>query len=190
MPDDTPTAKTTHELIVYACPTGELAAQLRNYFDTTRAAVGANTAHRYMSHISLTGFFHDQQSAFAGYATALQNSLQTVMAWGADGDRTIHIAGMRFQDAFHYLQIDSPWLTQLSVEFARTAESATRIDAVRVKDFLHLSLAYGFELQHGMRLAQFARELVNYRSQVGWQLHFYERHAGDLWTLHKSWTLL
>jgi len=189
MSDVTLTSHLPRELIVYACPTGELAAQLQTYFDATRAALGPNTAHRYMPHISLTGFFHDENSAIPSYGTALQAALQTVMPLRPQDGSAIQITGMRFQDAFHYLQIASPWLTRLSAEFARIAESPTRIDAVRVKDFLHLSLAYGFEPQHAARLAQFARELVNTRSQVDWELHFYERHDDNCWTSRERWPL-
>ncbi|MEO0802793.1 MAG: hypothetical protein AAFY57_11025 [Cyanobacteria bacterium J06642_2] len=47
------------ELILYACPVGSLVEQLDCYFQKSLQLCGHNTAHLYMPHCTLTGFFHD-----------------------------------------------------------------------------------------------------------------------------------
>jgi ubiquitin-associated SH3 domain-containing protein len=175
------------ELIVYACPTGELARQLDAFYDMSRAECGPNTAHRYMPHCTLTGFFHDEFSAIPTYLMALDQALaQAQLARPSDA---IRISGMRFLDNFYFLAVESAWLQQLAAGFAQRAVSSTRPDAVRLKDQLHVSLAYGFAPEHGQCLTQLARQMVDASAPVGWELRFYERHTGDRWTLHKAWTL-
>ncbi|CAN5634059.1 hypothetical protein BH23CYA1_BH23CYA1_13090 [soil metagenome] len=45
------------QFIFYACPTGPLAQQLATSFERTQRICGPNTAHAYMPHCTLTGFF-------------------------------------------------------------------------------------------------------------------------------------
>jgi ubiquitin-associated SH3 domain-containing protein len=181
------TSTTLRELILYACPTGELARQLEAFMDASRAQCGPNTAHRYMPHCTLTGFFHDEFSAVPIYLTALEQALaQALPAWSGDA---IKISGMRFMDDFYFLAVESAWLSQLAADFAGRAISSTRRDAVRLKDLLHVSLAYGFDPAQAQRLMQLAHEQVDASAPVGWEVRFYERHSGDRWTLHKAWPL-
>lgn len=181
------TSTLVRELILYACPMGELARQLDAFLDASRAQCGPNTAHRYMPHCTLTGFFHDELSAVPAYLAALDEALaQSLPVWSGDA---IKISGMRLLDGFYFLAVESAWLQQFTAGFVARAISSTRRDAVRLKDQLHVSLAYGFEPVHGSRLAQLAREMVHASAPVGWELRFYERHPGDRWTLHKSWAL-
>lgn len=175
------------ELIVYACPTGELARQLDAFLDASRAQCGPNMAHRYMPHCTLTGFFHDEFSAVLVYLDALDQAL--AQAFRVRPSNAIKVTGMRFLDDFHFLALESDWLQQLTAGFAARATSATRRDEVRLKDQLHVSLAYGFDSAQGPRLAQLAREMVHASAPVAWELRFYERHIGDRWTLHKAWAL-
>ncbi|MCL4507237.1 MAG: hypothetical protein M1434_14745 [Chloroflexi bacterium] len=183
------TSQRVQELIVYVCPMGELAQQLHTYFDAARAACGPNTAHRYMPHISLTGFFQDLPSAVPFYTAALDNALAALPPAHDPANPAIRITGMRFQDSFHYLKVESPWLAQLAAEFAQQADSPTRGSAIILKDFLHLSLAYGFPPHHGLRLAQLARELIACHSPAGWELRLYERGDCERWTQHAVWPL-
>ena len=181
------TSQQVQELIVYVCPMGKLAQQLQTYFDAARAACGPNTAHRYMPHISLTGFFHDLPSAVPFYTATMDRVLAALQPSRDPANPVIRITGMRFQDSFHYLQVESPWLEQLAVEFSQQADSPTRNSAIVVKDFLHLSLAYGFQPHHGPRLAQLARELITCHSPAGWELRLYERDDSDNWTQLAAW---
>ena len=183
------------EFIVYACPTGELAQQLATYFDRARAECGPNTAHRYMPHITLTGFFHDEPTAIRLYVEALGQAhaawVQSRAAGNGKGSTHdgIQIAAMRFQDEFHFLQIESPCLQQITAHFANLADSPTRRDALRLKDWLHLSLAYEFRPEHRARLVQLATQLVDISAPVAWELRFYERRASDEWLQHAAWLL-
>ena len=135
------------KIIIYACPTGELSEQLDRFYDRSRAEIGENAAHAYMPHSTLTGFFHDQKATIPFYgdlldrliAEALPSLIQPV----------IEIRGVRYTPEFHGLELESLWLKRLIREFQKRADSPTRADAIRPKDWLHLSLAYQFPPRPG-----------------------------------------
>jgi ubiquitin-associated SH3 domain-containing protein len=64
------------ELIVYACPVGELNEKIEAYFRKTRDVCGANSAHNYMPHCSLTGFFQDSETAISSDVEILNRLLK------------------------------------------------------------------------------------------------------------------
>ncbi len=174
-------------LIIYACPTGDFAAQLDAYFAQSRARFGENMAHQYPPHVSLTGFFHDKPEAIPQYiyqldhAMAVTRQLQPAPA--------ISMTRMNFGDEFHGIEIESAWLKQLVDVFITFAVSNTRRDAIRKKDWLHLSLAYHFPASHGSTLRTMAQTHIQLGAAVGWQVRFYEQHRDKLWTCHKMWTI-
>ncbi|MBX3086809.1 MAG: hypothetical protein KF716_34570 [Anaerolineae bacterium] len=172
-------------LIVYACPTGDLAAQLDAYFAQTRARLGENTAHQYPPHISLTGFFHDQPAAIPDYIPALDHALAAVRQ--LQPSAVITMARLNLSDEFHGIEIESAWLKQVIDAFITFAPSATRRDAIRKKDWLHLSLAYQFPTAQAQALRTFAQSYVRLDTAVAWQLRFYEQHPDKLWTCHRTW---
>lgn len=186
------------ELIVYACPTGELAAGLEHYFAATMYRCGSNTAHEYMPHCTLTGFFHDDFISITSYVRTMEMALAQARA--NKPEPAIAIAGMTLEPTFHYLAVRSPWLEMLTATFAKLADSSTRIDELRLKTNLHVSLAYGFEPQQEKTLRDLASEL-DWQVPVGWEVRFYERHSRpdgssavsrqeDLerrWTCHGCW---
>jgi ubiquitin-associated SH3 domain-containing protein len=178
---------TTAELILYACPTGELAAQLDNYFALSRRACGENAAHRYMPHITLTGFFHDLPSTVDFYVRQLDRVLavSTLPVSGAP----VTIKQIGFQPNFHMMEVESLWLKQLTMDFISLATTESRQEAIRQKDWLHLSLAYDFPLEHQDVLKRLAEETLHLDAQVGWELRFYERHPDNKWTCHGTWTV-
>ena len=176
-----------HTYIIYACPTGELAAQLSTYFQMSRATCGPNTAHRYMPHCTLTGFFHDQPSAIPIYVAALEAAL--VRAGPTQPKPVLTILGMELRPDFHVLPLDSPWLKGVIADFGRNVDSPTRQDTLRLKDWLHLSLAYEFAADQATTLAKLAEEFVDMSAPVGWDLRFYERHADWSWVCHAEWQL-
>jgi type VI protein secretion system component VasA len=178
---------TRAELILYACPTGELAAQLDNYFALSRRACGENAAHRYMPHITLTGFFHDLPSTIEFYVQQLDRVLAASTP-PASGAPIIH-KPMGFQTNFHMIEIESPWLKQLTAEFIPLAMTESRQEAIRKKDWLHLSLAYDFPPEQHEILKNLASETLYLDAQVGWELRFYERHPDNRWTCHRVWSL-
>lgn len=173
------------ELIVYACPTGELAGQLEAYYTRARTAFGANAAHRYSPHITLTGFFHDTVASIPIYVNALAEALAV-----APQPPMVAITGLMFEPHFHGLLIESPWLKNLTQAFAWLAQSPTRADAIRLKDWLHLSLAYKFQPEHAAPLKAVAREMVDISAPVVWELRFYERFGQDEWRRHAAWSLV
>ena len=134
MPDST-----SAELILYACPMGPLAEQIGTYFERSQLQFGANRAHAYMPHCTLTGFFHDQASAIPQYVQATQQALND----HPTGPVTIDT--LRLKPDWHGLELTSPWLEQVAATFAAQTDLPTRLDAIRLKTWLHLSLAYGFE---------------------------------------------
>ena len=174
------------ELIVYACPSGLLAGQVTRYFERSRGAVGANAAHSYMPHVTLTGFFHDDAASIPRYREALARALARTPLPDVDA---VRVEGMWLTAEFHYLKIESPWLIALTAAFAQTADSATRRDALRRKDWLHLSLAYQFPAEQHAPLAALASALIDPLAPAGWDLRLYQRVAAD-WIMHGQWQLV
>jgi ubiquitin-associated SH3 domain-containing protein len=172
------------ELILYACPEGELAMQLGAYFQNAREDCGSNSAHRYPPHITLTGFYHDTPASIPIYVNALRKALSL----GQKRVRCeVRIERMMFDQNFHGLAIESPWLKHLTASFAALATSKTRADAIRLKDWLHLSLAYDFQPAHATHLKHLANALVDISAPVNWEVRLYERHGGDQWRIHAGW---
>lgn len=173
-------------LIVYACPTGELAEQLDRYFQESFARWGANAAHRYMPHCTLTGFFRDDETAIPLYVQALDRALNQTKPCP---DPVITIQRLTFRSDWHGLELQSNWLKEFITTFATLAGSPTRQDALRLKDWLHLSLAYEFSPDQSEPLIQLAQTFINLQAAVQWELRFYQRHADQQWTCHRSWLL-
>jgi hypothetical protein len=173
--------------IVYACPLGDLADQIERYYAASLAACGANAAHSYMAHCSMTGFFRDDRATVDTYIEALDAAVRR--AWPTRPLPALSITGITLGPEFHGLLLSSPWLQTLIADFARTACSSTRRDALRLKDWLHLSLAYAFPPDQHATLVALARDLVDISAPVSWELRFYERHADGDWTCHARWPL-
>lgn len=175
------------ELIVYACPTGELAQQISTYQIRSKREIGPNSAHAYMPHCTLTGFFHDQTEAIPIYIQALEKCFQEMRS--SQPQPVFQIPQILFRLDFHGLILESEWIKQMIRNFAQQVESPTRSDDLRLKDWLHLSLAYGFPEDQHESLVQLAAEIVDVHAPVGWDLCLYERHEDSTWTCHRSWTL-
>jgi ubiquitin-associated SH3 domain-containing protein len=172
------------ELIVYACPEGELAMQLGVYYLHAREDCGPNSAHRYPPHITLTGFFHDTPASIPSYVKALREALSL----GQKRARCeVRIERMMFEQNFHGLVIESPWLKHMTASFASLTKSKTRADVIRLKDWLHLSLAYDFAPVQATHLKHLATEMVDIAAQVDWEVRLYERHGDNQWRIHAGW---
>ena len=169
------------QFIFYACPTGPLAQQLAAYFERTQQSCGPNAAHAYMPHCTLTGFFEDESSAIADYIEALDGALLE------SRDRIptppISIRQMTFRPRWHGLALEAPWLKQLIATLAMRATSPTRREPLRLKDWLHLSLAYRFDPACEPTLRQAASDLIDLSAPVGWELRFYQR-SDSRWQCH------
>ena len=174
------------ELILYACPLGDLAMRLESYYEVARQECGANSAHRYPPHITLTGFYHDTAASVLLYARALREAMKAAQK---KARCVVRIERMMFEPNFHGLVIDSPWLRHMTASFASLAQSSTRSDALRLKDWLHLSLAYDFDPSKATHLKHLAIEWIDLSAQVDWEVRLYERYGDDQWRIHAGWPL-
>jgi len=175
------------KFIVYACPVGELADQLEEYFARSRAAGCQNAAHQYMPHCTLTGFFYDRRERIPAYVRNLSDALEDARPMLPE--ETVAITGMRLGPELHCLELESPWLKDLVADFASRVADAFARQSLRLKDWLHLSLAYRFELRQRCTLERLAETIVDLKAPVVWELRFYERRADGSWTRHASWPI-
>ncbi|MEL7228031.1 MAG: hypothetical protein AAGL17_25185 [Cyanobacteria bacterium J06576_12] len=171
-------------LIVYACPVGPLAKQLEAYLDESRQLCGENTAHAYMPHCTLTGFFTDEESAIPHYV----QTLEKVWHQYAQEMTSLHveIRQVLFRPNWHGLALEAEGLKRLVEAFAQQADSPTRTEAIRLKDWLHLSLAYDFPLADAPALQQMATKMIEISTPIAWELRFYQRTPHNQWTCHWS----
>ncbi len=174
------------QLICYACPVGPLAQQIAAYFESSQR-YGLNAAHAYMPHCTLTGFFADEESAIAGYVDVLERLLLEYR------DRIPHppiaIKQLILRTDWHGLTLEADWLKQLVADFAMRSKSTIRLEPIRLKDWLHLSLAYTFNPDCERELAQLASNLIDLSIPVSWELRFYQRKPGNRWQCHRSWVI-
>lgn len=175
------------ECIIYACPRGELNTQLEAYFTTTLRKWGENSAHQYMPHCTLTGFFHDQFTSIPVYIESLNTALNDHLCHCPT--EPIVVVDFQFKPQFHYLELASEWIKNVILDFADLAVSPTRVDALRCKTNLHLSLAYDFPPEQDQDLKRIAQTMINPQAEVSWELRFYERHGDQSWSCHHSWLL-
>ena len=183
------------QLIIYACPVGPLEQQIKSYLEKAQARYGRNAAHAYMPHCTLTGFFEDEVSAIPDYVDKLNVSFDEYR------DRipspSIKIKQLTFNPNWHGLALEADWLKQIVADFAGRSHSLTRSQSLRLKDWLHLSLAYEFKPDHAAGLTQLAKELIDVSSAVSWELRFYEQRlakepapsSATTWKCHGSWAL-
>lgn len=171
------------KFIIYACPVGELSTQLELYFQRSQIECGKNAAHKYMPHCTLTGFFEDELTTIPIYTKALDNALSK------SPTPLISVLNITFNSKWHGLELYSPTLKQLIIDFAKIANSPTRNGELRLKDWLHLSLAYEFPREQQDGLRTIAEEIINPQASVKWELRFYQLHSDWTWTCHKSWML-
>jgi ubiquitin-associated SH3 domain-containing protein len=52
---------------------------------------------------------------------------------------------------------------------------------LRLKGWLHLSLAYGFDAEQGTELKQLAQQIIDLQSDVSWELRFYQKNLDQTW---------
>ena len=171
------------QFIIYACPVGELNTQIETYFIKSRELYGANSAHKYMPHCTLTGFFTEDfnlipfylQALDAAYSSAKNNSLN------------VAIAKLHFAKDWHGLELQAQGLKQLVCNFAYS--DLTPPEKLRLKDWLHLSLAYGFNPEYREQLQNLAIETIDLQAKVNWELRFYQKNSDWTWQCLKAWNI-
>lgn len=173
------------QFIFYACPVGPLAEQLAAYFERSQQACGPNAAHAYMPHCTLTGFFEDEESAIAHYIHTLEG---TLLEYRRNiPTPPILIKQLILRPRWHGLALEAPWLKQL-IAIVATRVSPTQREPLRLKDWLHLSLAYKIDPACEPTLRQTASDLIDLSTPVAWELRFYQR-SGHQWHCHHRWSL-
>jgi len=165
------------ELILYACPLGPLADAIEAYWAEVLAQLGPNRAHDYMPHVTLTGFFHDDRASIHRHLEVLEELVAQHPAPPDD----VRVTGSMFAPSHHLLTVEAPWCRALAGAFHE------RTQGVRVKDQLHVSLAYGFPPDDGSTLERLGRSLVDAALAATWELRFYERTEQRTWCLHGCW---
>lgn len=177
----------TTQFILYACPEGPLAEQIKAYLERSAATCGTNAAHQYMPHCTLTGFFEDVVDQATAYGDLLNRLLTDALP--SCPHPVITPSMLRFQPNWHGLELESPWLHQLALQFRDRRVGDSARSPIRPKSWLHLSLAYDFSPDQDARLRQLAETDVNPDSPVTWSLRFYERRPGNQWICHRNWPL-
>jgi hypothetical protein len=173
------------EFILYACPIGPLADAIQAYWRKVASTVGPNAAHDYMPHVTLTGFFHDERHAAGVYVDVLDRLLmdQPLPA-------VVTVTGALFDAGFHLLTVESTWCRAIARAFQDACPpSPPRAVVIRLKEQLHVSLAYGFPAHQAAALERLGRDMVDPASRATWELRFYERVAAGEWLLHGCWPL-
>lgn len=170
------------KFILYACPVGELGQQIETYFEQSLERYGANKAHQYMPHCTLTGFFEDKEQAATDYVDALKAALAEQLP--QQPAPVADIRQLSFHDDWHGIELTSPWFQAVAHAFASLAKSP---EPLRLKTWLHVSLAYGFDPAQANPLKHLALDLMHPEASAGWELRLYQRLPE--WHCHYSYSL-
>ena len=176
-----------YQFIVYACPVGELNDRLESYFAKSLELYGENAAHKYMPHCTLTGFFTEEPDSIPLYLEALNAAY--IAARESNISLDIAIAKLSFGKNWHGLELQADGLKELVSNFAVQLDS-TRQRKIRLKNWLHLSLAYGFEPEYREQLQNLAIEAIDLQAKLDWELRFYQEEPDWTWQCLKSWHLI
>ena len=170
---------TERELILYACPSGPLADDLDAYFSEVTSRFGPTTAQTYPVHCTLTGFFR-RRGERADEVLAHLGEVLTDLGPPPSGAVTIERLGVH--DGWVGLELTSPWLLELIDAVVAADVPHDDEDALRPKDWLHVSLAYGVD--DLVPYVEFARETLDLTGPVGWEVRLWERNVNGAWTQH------
>ncbi|MEM8832134.1 MAG: hypothetical protein AAGE96_22695 [Cyanobacteria bacterium P01_G01_bin.19] len=177
----------TTKFIVYACPTGQFNSLLEDYFRQSLKLYGENTAHKYMPHCTLTGFFTADIDSIPIYIQALD--LAYTEAKNENLPLDITVKQLTFNENWHGLELQGENLKQLIVDFSGVEKAIAYREKLRLKDWLHLSLAYNFAPQHNKKLEHLARDTIDIEVKNDWELRFYQKNPDWSWNCLKSWQL-
>lgn len=160
------------KLILYATPMGDLAAACDRYF----AAAAPTVAQQYPPHVTLTGFFSRQDDAASERILAAQGFIEEA---GPVPSEAVEVVGLIARPDWVGLEIESPWLRAIAERFAASDTPEPADDPIRLKSWLHLSLAYGVDdLASNER---FARRMVDPGSQADWEVALWELGTDNTW---------
>ena len=185
------------ELILYATPTGQLADQCARYFRDARR-LGPTEAQTYPPHCSLTGFFRRRPGAIAAATAELVTTL-AAHGIGAEGRveaDEVHLDGVLTRGDWVGIGLRSARLERITADFAAVHrhDPAAGDDPIRLKSWLHLSLAYGEVLPAGPPpptageplpsvepYRRLAATLIDPTLRTDWEVSLWQRHADGRW---------
>lgn len=177
----------TEKFIVYACPTGELCQQIETYYQISQTTCGLNSAHQYMPHCSLTGFFEASSRDIPLFIDTLNQAYQQQQ--DKNKSLSLEVLGIIFKPEWQGLELEGKAVKNLIHDFIQKIDKSNLTVKIRPKDWLHLSLAYGFQPQHHLTLKQLAQEYVNPQTPTAWELRFYQYYGNGKWTCHSTGSL-
>jgi ubiquitin-associated SH3 domain-containing protein len=165
---------TAAELILYATPSGPLADALDEIF--RRIAVGGPTiAQQYPPHCTLTGFFHRDPADIPRIAADVGHAVAAV------GERVggVEIVGLHRRPDWVGLELESAWLRELTTRVVDRHTVGPDDDALRPKDWLHLSIGYGVD---DLGPAFDATADLDLTLAAGWEVGLWQRHTDGSWS--------
>ena len=172
-------SETRTQFILYLCPRGPLSDQIEEYFAETKAKIGTNTAHGYMPHCTLTGFFWDDPANAHHYVQALERCVAAVMPTSAE----VTIPSLMQRAEWIGLEMQAPAVRRWVTGFVYQAESPGLREHIRMKSWYHLSLAYGFDAAVFEPLCEMTT-MIDIGAPVNWELALFDRDQNQNWRCH------
>lgn len=167
-----------HELILYLTPAGELGEQCHEFFRESGRRFGTTVAHTYPPHVTLTGFFRRSTARRATVVT----ELHPLLAAAEITSDAVSVDRLHVTEQWAGLEVTSPWAKMLTADVMQAHVVLGDEDALRPKDWLHLSLAYG--LRPGQMLREYvamAHDIIDPQAPVSWKAGLWERDRGGAW---------
>lgn len=180
MPPQSPVqAEERRELILYATPEGRLARACATFFADVDARYRSTTAQTYPPHVTLTGFFRRRSTAVDRVTSEVRNAIDACAA------SAVEVSAVALHADWVGLEVQSEWLLSVASTFADVHQLEPGDDPLRLKTWLHLSLAYG-DRPLGTELADYAEqasELIDGERTATWSVGLWER-SGTQWRRH------
>ena len=178
-----PAASDRRELIVYLTPGDHLGQQCATFFAQARDRFGPTTAQTYPPHVTLTGFFHRELGSAAAVVDTMQSAISEA---GPVPGGAVEVVGQRVSEEWVGLEIRSAWAKQVVETLVASAQLNPGDDALRPKDWLHLSLAYGDHPPETSIEAygRLASETVDPSAPAAWRISVWERCVDGSWVDH------
>jgi len=166
---------TREELILYATPTGPLAAECERYFDAA-TDLGPTVAQDFPPHCTLTGFFRRTPTRAVELVAEAASVLDGL---GSAPPPVVEVVALRATPEWVGLELRSSWLRAVTDGLVARDRPGPGDDPLRPKTWLHLSLAYGPEDLSSH--AELARTTFSARAAAGWQVGLWQRRDDGSW---------
>ncbi|XP_033334834.1 ecdysteroid phosphate phosphatase [Megalopta genalis] len=169
--DPTLNCDTQREYVLYVCPTGALAEQLKRFWSESKELMW-NRAHNYMPHITLVSFFKAPDESTEELVNALENIVN-------QDELTNHIEletyiSPNFIGLF-VKDFNAAWLENIALRYVNKLSSMGISAKPRVKSF-HLTLIYQFPSNLYQELRSMVGKLT-LTSSANWELRLYSRDS-------------